>query len=195
MGLDLVSMNQMVTDLDDLERVNRKISASDIHDATAGAGTRIMKGRANEDDKDQVRQYQRYDMWSPMTSETTSPLTPLSKRAFPVRDGAANNETPPIKLRSPTHDEPTRSRPLCSADFEDSDDEDDISITDMWEDAGAVRPLEDILQCPEVELRKIQLLLQAKILREIAELVLEPGADYGLWDDAVAGWPDEGGFR
>ena len=188
-------MNEIVTDLDDLEYVNRKIAASDMRNATAGAGIRIMKGRANQDDRDQLRQHQRHHMWSPMTSEPPSPLTPLSKRAFPGRsNGAANNEPQPIKVSSPPHDGPTRSRPLCSTDFEDSDDEDDINIADIWEDADAVRPLEDILECPEAEMRKIQLLLQAKILREIAELVHEPGADYELWDDAVAGWPGEGDY-
>lgn len=185
-------MNEIGTDLDDLEYVNRQIAASDARNATAGAGVRMMKGRANQDDRDRMRQHQRHHMWSPMTSEPPSPLTLLSKRAFPGRDGgAANNEPQPIKVSSPTHNGLTRSRPLCSADFEDSDDEDEISITYMREDAGAVRPLEDILECPEAEIRKIQLLLQAKILREIAELVHEPGADYGLWDNAVAGWPDE----
>ena len=195
MCLGLGPMNEIVTDLDDLEYVNRKIAASGVRDATAGAGFRIMKGRANQDDRDQVREHQRHHMWSPMTFEPPSPLTPLSKRAFPGRsDGAATNEPQPIKVSWPPHDGPTRSRPLCSADFEDSGDEDDINITHIWEDAGAVRPLENILECPEAEMRKIQHLLQAKILRQIAEFVHEPGADYELWDDAVAGWPDEGGY-
>ena len=192
MCLGLVPINEIVTDLDDLEYVNWKFSASDLRDATTDAGVRIMKGRANQEDRDQVRQYQRHHMWSPMTSELPSPLTLDSKCVFPGRDGgAANNESTPIKLGRVPHDETTRSRPLCSADFEDSDDEDDVSRTCMREDAGAVPPLEDILECPGAEMRKIQLLLQAKILREIAELVNEHGVDYGLWDDAVAGWPDE----
>lgn len=189
-------MNEIVTDLADLEYVNRKISAFAMRDAAAGAGTGNMKGRANQDDRDQVRQCQRHHTCSPMAPKPSSPLTPLSKPAFPVRDGsAANNEPSPVKVSSPTHDGPTRSRPLFSADFEDSDDEDDISITDIWEDVGVVPPLEDIFQCPEAEMKEIQLLLRAKILREIAELVHEPDADYGLWDDAVAGWPDEGDCR
>ncbi len=156
------------------------------------AWIRMNMGRASQHDRNKVWQYQKHHMWSPIISEPSSPLAPLPKRAFPVRDGgAANNEHPRLEVSSPTHDEPTRSRPLCSADFEGSDDEDDISYTDIWEDAGAVRPPEDILECPEAEMRKIQLLLQAKILREIAELVHEPGADYRLWGDAVAGWADE----
>ena len=131
-------------------------------------------------------------MWSPVISEPSSPLAPLPKRAFPVRDdGAKINEGPGIDVISPTHNEPTRSRPLCSADFESSDDEDDINDTDIWKDASTVRPPQDILQCPEAEMKKIQLLLQAKILREIAEFVHEPDADYRPWDDAVAGWADE----
>lgn len=156
------------------------------------AWIRMNNGRASQDDRDQVRQYQKHHMWSPVTSGPSSPLGPLPKRAFPVReDGAGKTEAPHINVISPTHDEPIRSRPLCSVDFESSDDEDDIVHTDIWEDAGTVRPPEDILQCPEVEMKKIQLLLQAKILREIAELVHEPGADYRPWDDAVAGWADE----
>ena len=195
MCVGIVPRNEIVTDLDDLEYVNWETFASDVGDTTAGAGIRIIKGRANQDNRDQMRQYKHRHMCFPMTSEPPSSLTPLFKCAFPGRDGgAANDEAPPIKLRSPTNDGPTRPRPLCSADFEDSDDEDDISTTDIWEDVGVVRPLEDILQCPEAEMRRIQLLLQAKILRGIAELLHEHGADYRLCDDAVAGWPDEGGY-
>ena len=51
------------------------------------------------------------------------------------------------------------------------------------------------LHCPEAKMRKIQLLLQAKILRGIAGLLHGHGADYRLWDDAVAGWPDGGYSR
>ena len=143
-----------------------------------------------------MRQNQKHHVWSPMTSEPPSPLTHFPKRAFPGRNGgAANNEPRPIKVSSPIHDEPTRPRPLYPADFEDSDDEDDISIIDIREDMCAEQPLEDILECPEAEMKKIQLQLQAKILREIAELVHGPGADYGRWDGAVAGWPDEGDWR
>ena len=189
-------MNEIVTDLADLEYVYRKISAFDMLDAAAGAGTLNMKGRANQDDRDQVRQCQRHHTWSPMTPKLSSPLTLLSKRAFPVRGGsAANNESSPFRVSSLTHDGPTRARPLCSADFEDSDDEDDISIADIWEDVGVVPPLEVIFQCPKAEMRKIQLLLQAKVLREIVELGHEPGADCGLWEDAVTGWPHEGNCR
>ena len=195
MCVGIVPTNEIVTGLDDLEYVNWETSASDVGDTTAGAGIRIIKGRANQDDRDQMRQYKYHHMCSPMTSEPPSLLNPLSKCAFPGRDGgAANDEAPPNQLRSPTNDGPTRPRPLCSADFDDSDDEDDISTTDIWDNAGAVPPLEEFLQCPEAEMRKIQLLLQAKILREIAELLHEPGADYGLWDNVVAGWPDEGGY-
>ena len=222
----LVPTDGIVTDPDDFEYVNRKISASGVRDATARAvkygedasikkesfisqsfnyavpppnifeaWVRTNKGRASQDDRNIVWQYQKDHIWSPIISEPSLPLGPLRKRAFPVRDGGAvYNKRPPMQVSSPTYDEPTRSRPLCSADFEGSDDEDDISYTDIWEDAGAVRPPEDILQCPEAEMRKIQLLLQAKILREIAELVHEPGADYRLWGDAVAGWADEGDY-
>lgn len=178
MCVRIVPTNEIVTDLDDHEYVNWETSASDVGDTTAGAGIRIMKGRAKQDDRDQVRQYQKHHMWSPLTSEPSSALTPLAKRAYPGRDGdATNDEAPPIKPRNHTNNEPTRPRSLCSADFEDSDDEDDISTTGTWEVVGVVRPLEDILQCPEAEMRKVQLLLQAKILREIAELVHEPSAD------------------
>ena len=222
----LVPTDEIVTDPDDFEYVNRKISSSGVRDATARAvkygedasikkesfisqsfnyavpppnifeaWVRTNKGRASQGDRNKVWQYQKNHMWSPIVSEPSLPLGPLRKRALPVRDGgAAYNKRPPMQVSSLTYEEPTRSRPLCSADFEGSDDEDDISYTNIWEDAGAVRPLEDILQCPEAEMRKIQLLLQAKILREIAELVHEPGADYRLWGDAVAGWADEGDY-
>ena len=160
---------------------------------TDEAWVQMNKSRESQDDRNQVWQYQKHHMWSPTISEPSSPLALPPKHAFPLRNGgAANNDPPPIQVSSSTHDEPTRPRPLCSADFEGSDDEDDISITNIWEDAGGVRPAEDILQCPEAEMRKIQLLLQAKILREIAELVHESGADYRPWGDAVAGWADEG---
>ena len=160
------------------------------------AWIRMNKGRARQDDENQAWQYQKHHMWSHIICERSSPLTRLPKRAFPVRDGgAANNEPPRIKVSSPTHDQPTRSRSLCPADFEGSDDEGDISYIDIWKDVVAVRPLEDILECPEAKMRKIQLLLEAKILREIAELVHEPGADSMPWNDAVAGWADEGDYR
>ena len=147
--------------------------------------TRMDQNRASQDDGNQLWQYRKTYMWSP---KRPSPLSPLPRRAFPVRaGGAANNEPLRLEVSSPIHDQATRSRPLCSADFEDSDDEDDISYIDIWEDAGAVPPLKDILQCPQAEMRKIQLLLQAKILREIAELVHEPGTNHRLWGDAAAG--------
>ena len=101
-------MNEIVTDLDDLDSVKWKISASDVGDITAGAGFRIMKGRANQDDRDQMRQYKNHHMCSLMTSEPPSPLNPLSERAFPKGNGSASkNDLPPIELRSPTHDGPT----------------------------------------------------------------------------------------
>ena len=130
----------------------------------------IRMNRASQDDWNQVWQSQENYLWSPITCERSSPLAP-PRRAFPVRAGSAsNNEPPRLGVSSAIHDQPTRSRPLCSADFEDSDDEDDISCVDIWNDAGAVPPIEDILQCPEAEMKRIQLLLKAKILREIAEL-------------------------
>ena len=151
------------------------------------AWIQMNNGRASQDDRNQVWQYQKNHMWSPIICERSPPLAPLHRCALPVRaGGAADNEPPRLEVSSPIHDQLTRSRPLCSADFEDSDDEDDISYIDIWKDAGAVPPLEDILQCPEAEMKKIQLLLQAKILREIAELVHEPGANYRLWGDGVA---------
>ena len=144
---------------------------------------RMDKNRASQDDGNQVWQYRKNYMWSP---KRPSPLTPLPRRAFPVRaGGAADNEPLRLEVSSPIHDQATRPRSLCSADFEDSDDEDDVSYIDIWKDEGAVPPLKDILQCPEAEMRKIQLLLQAKILREIAELVHQPGANYRLWGDGV----------
>lgn len=156
---------------------------------------RLNNGRASQDGRKQVWQYQENYIWSPIICEPSSPLAPLPRPASRVpAGGAANNEPPCLEVSSPIHDQPTRPRPLCSADFEDSDDEDEISYIDIWKDAGAVPPLEDILQCPEAEMKKVQLLLQAKILREIAELVHEPGADYRLWRDPVAGWADEGDY-
>ncbi|KAK0516927.1 hypothetical protein JMJ35_000082 [Cladonia borealis] len=150
------------------------------------AWSRMNNGRPSQDDWNQVWQCQDNHMWSPIICERSSPLAPPG-RAFPVRAGSAANKEPPrLGVSSPTHDQPTRSRPLCSADFEDSDDEDEISYIDIWKLAGAVPPLEDILECPEAEMKKIQLLLQAKILREIAELVHEPGTNYRLWGDGVA---------
>ena len=146
----------------------------------------MRMNRASQDDWNQVWQCQENHMWSPIICERSSPLAP-PRRACPVRAGSAsNNEPPRLGVSSAIHDQPTRSRPLCSADFEDSDDEDDISCIDIWNDAGAVPPVEDILQCPEAEMKKIQLLLQAKILREIAELVHQPGANHRLWGDGVA---------
>ena len=147
--------------------------------------TRMDKNRASQDDGNQVWQYRKNYMWSP---RRPSQLAPLPRRTFSVRaGGAADNAPMRLEVSSPLHDQPIRSRPLCSADFEDSDDEDDISYIDIWEDAGAVPPIKNILQCPEAEMRKIQLLLQAKILREIAELVHKPGTNHRPWGDAAAG--------
>ena len=190
-----VPTDEIVTDPDDFEYVNRKISASGARDPTARAvkyGEGPLVGNSTSSGSRQSSNAFKSSVLTTPASisgqrraaEPTTPSTSIK--------GILKNR--PMQVSSPTYDEPTRSRPLCSADFEGSDDEDDISYTNIWEDAGAVRPPEDILQCPEAEMRKIQLLLQAKILREIAELVHEPGADYRLWGDAVAGWADEGDY-
>lgn len=124
-------------------------------------------------------------MWSPINSEPSSPLRHTAKHKFPVRDAStaisSYNNLPRIEVSRSIYDGATR--PLCPADFMDSDDEDDVSDTEssyrLEQDAGAGRQLRDILECPEAEMRKIQLWLQAKILREIAELAPEADADRG----------------